>query len=145
MISESAASSNPVTSSLTTCILGLVDLPGVITGGDILWNGESLSWQRRKGPGPGGPWQRDIHGLPEPHDVVQSALHDRCTDPEVLKYHLGMNKKQGTERVTELLSLVGMSNPKQRIDQYPHEFSGGMRQRAMIAIGTGIRTEATHR
>ena len=45
-----------------------------------------------------------------------------------------LNKSQLRERATELLDLVGISNPKARIEQYPHEYSGGMRQRAMIAM-----------
>jgi peptide/nickel transport system ATP-binding protein len=53
---------------------------------------------------------------------------------EVLKHHLHMNRKQANERVAELLNLVGISFPAQRMKQYPHEFSGGMRQRVMIAM-----------
>jgi oligopeptide/dipeptide ABC transporter ATP-binding protein len=53
---------------------------------------------------------------------------------EMITTHHDMAKKQLRERVTELLDLVGVPNPSQRIDQYPHEYSGGMRQRAMIAM-----------
>jgi oligopeptide/dipeptide ABC transporter ATP-binding protein len=53
---------------------------------------------------------------------------------EAVKVHNDLNRAQLHDRAVELLSLVGIPNPKQRVDQYPHEYSGGMRQRAMIAM-----------
>jgi oligopeptide transport system ATP-binding protein len=53
---------------------------------------------------------------------------------EALKLHQGMNDRQARERAAELLSLVGIPNATERLDDYPHQFSGGMRQRAMIAM-----------
>jgi len=53
---------------------------------------------------------------------------------EPLKLHLGMDKKRARARATELLTQVGIPEPGRRLDQYPHELSGGMRQRVMIAI-----------
>jgi len=53
---------------------------------------------------------------------------------EPLRSHLGMSKAQARERSTELLRLVGIPDPEQRLKDYPHQFSGGMRQRVMIAI-----------
>lgn len=53
---------------------------------------------------------------------------------EPLLLHLGMNKEQAQERATELLDLVGIPEARERLDDYPHQFSGGMRQRAMIAM-----------
>jgi len=53
---------------------------------------------------------------------------------EALKIHLGMDNKQAGNRAAELLSLVGIPDAKQRVKDYPHQFSGGMRQRAMIAM-----------
>jgi oligopeptide/dipeptide ABC transporter ATP-binding protein len=52
----------------------------------------------------------------------------------ILIHHKGMSKKEARERTIELLRQVGIPNPEQRIDAYPHQFSGGMRQRAMIAM-----------
>jgi oligopeptide transport system ATP-binding protein len=53
---------------------------------------------------------------------------------ESLKVHLGLSTKRARERAVELLTLVGIPHPEQRIKQYPHQFSGGMRQRVVIAI-----------
>jgi len=53
---------------------------------------------------------------------------------EPLEVHLGMSHKQSTERVVEMLSMVGIPNAKDRLNDYPHQFSGGMRQRVMIAM-----------
>ena len=54
---------------------------------------------------------------------------------EALELHLGMDKKQARARTIELLDLVGIPLAADRVDNYPHQFSGGMRQRAMIAMG----------
>ncbi len=54
---------------------------------------------------------------------------------EALKLHQGMNDKEARERAAELLTMVGIPEASQRLDDYPHQFSGGMRQRAMIAMG----------
>ncbi len=68
-----------------------------------------------------------------------SALHPYYTIGsqivEAIRVHQpDTNKKAATTRAVELLGLVGIPNPTKRVDQYPHEFSGGMRQRAMIAM-----------
>ena len=52
---------------------------------------------------------------------------------EGLKKHLGLSGRSATKRAVELLKLVGIPNPEDRIRQYPHQFSGGMRQRVVIA------------
>jgi peptide/nickel transport system ATP-binding protein len=114
--------------------MGLLKLPGRIAGGDVRWNGQTLLGAR---------------GRQRLHDVRGKELAIVFQDPmtslnptftvgvqivEVLRRHLGMNRKQGRERAVELLDLVGISSPRQRLNQHPHEFSGGMRQRALIAM-----------
>jgi oligopeptide transport system ATP-binding protein len=54
---------------------------------------------------------------------------------EALELHLGMDKQQARARSAELLALVGIPGAEGRLDDYPHQFSGGMRQRVMIAMG----------
>jgi peptide/nickel transport system ATP-binding protein/oligopeptide transport system ATP-binding protein len=53
---------------------------------------------------------------------------------EPLRLHLGLSKSRARERAAELLAMVGIPSPAARLDDYPHQFSGGMRQRVMIAI-----------
>jgi oligopeptide/dipeptide ABC transporter ATP-binding protein len=60
---------------------------------------------------------------------------------EVLRRHLHMSRAQANERAAELLDLVGISSPRERLRQYPHEFSGGMRQRALIAMSLACEPE----
>jgi len=60
------------------------------------------------------------------------TVHDQIAD--ALRTNLGLSKQQARERVIELLSLVGIPSPHKRVDSYVHEFSGGMRQRVMLAM-----------
>ncbi|MDR3354680.1 MAG: ABC transporter ATP-binding protein [Synergistaceae bacterium] len=60
------------------------------------------------------------------------TIGDQIMEP--LKIHKKMTRREARRKAAEMLDMVGISSPGQRLDQYPHEFSGGMRQRAMIAI-----------
>ena len=68
----------------------------------------------------------------------QSSLHPYFTIGdqivEAYRAHNNVSKRQAKDRAVEMLDRVGITNPRRRIDSYPHEFSGGMRQRAMIAM-----------
>ena len=114
--------------------MGLVATPGAITGGDIRWKGRSLI-------GPAGrDYARAVRGR-EVAMVFQDAM--TSLDPlftcgqqigEVLTRHLGYDRSAARVRARELLDLVGITAPEQRLDQRPFELSGGMRQRVMIAM-----------
>jgi len=60
---------------------------------------------------------------------------------EAIMLHQGLNRKDAHERAIEMLKIVGIPSPEERVDQYPHEFSGGMRQRAIIAMALSCEPE----
>ncbi|WP_292529368.1 ABC transporter ATP-binding protein [Mesorhizobium sp.] len=70
----------------------------------------------------------------DPMSALNPALKIGRQVAEVSEMHLGLSARQAEERALDLLKLVGMSDPASRLQQYPHELSGGLRQRAMIAI-----------
>ena len=105
-----------------------------IPKGRIVFDGRSLldldDEQMRKLRG------RDISMIfQEPMTSLNPILTIGLQITEPLKIHLGMTDAQAQARAVELLGLVGIPDPEGRLEQYPHQFSGGMRQRVMIAIG----------
>ncbi|WP_395448653.1 ABC transporter ATP-binding protein [Aminobacter sp. UC22_36] len=115
-------------------VMGLIDMPGRIASGDIRWKGRSLLGAD------GERYARDIRGkevamvFQDPMTSLNPVLRIGTQIGEVLERHLGMTRKQARTRSEELLAAVGISAPGRRLDQHPHEFSGGMRQRVMIAM-----------
>ena len=70
----------------------------------------------------------------EPMSSLNPVLTVGRQVSEVLQVHEGLSRKQARARAVELLTLVGIPSPLQRVDNYPHQLSGGMRQRVMIAM-----------
>ena len=119
--------------SLTmSAILGLVPDPGRVTGGQVWLQGQDLvamderGLQRVRGKQIGSIFQEPMTAL-DPSMTIGRQL------AEPLRVHEGMNRRQATERAAELLALVGITDPKRRLASYPHQFSGGMAQRVVIA------------
>ena len=117
----------------THCILKLLPSNGVIKGGRIFFDGRDLLQLSPKE-------MAQVRGA----DIAM-IFQDPMTslDPlftighqigEALKKHTDLDKAGRRKRMIELLEMVGINQPEKRIDQYPHEFSGGMRQRVMIAM-----------
>ncbi|WP_283805612.1 ABC transporter ATP-binding protein [Undibacter mobilis] len=109
-------------------------LTGKIPKGKITFDGRSLldlsDEEMRKIRG------REISMIfQEPMTSLNPLLTIGLQIKEPLQIHLGMSDSEAQARAVELLTLVGIPDPAGRLDQYPHQFSGGMRQRVMIAIG----------
>jgi oligopeptide transport system ATP-binding protein len=115
-------------------ILGLIPSPpGRIAGGEILFQGEDLLKKSRKE-------LRRIRGnkismiWQDPMTSLNPFLRISRQLMEPLRVHKGMEKAAARQKAIEMLEKVGIPGAAQRIDQYPHQFSGGMRQRVMIAM-----------
>ncbi len=107
--------------------------PGKIVGGQILFDGEDVMKMSDEEV-------RSIRGnkiamiFQDPMTSLNPVLTINRQISESLELHLGMSKSQSRARSIELLKMVGIPNAEERVDQYPHQFSGGMRQRVMIAM-----------
>jgi len=75
----------------------------------------------------------------DPMTSLNPTMHIGKQIAEGLRKHQHLSKQQAHEKAIEMLKLVGIPNPERRVNQYPHEFSGGMRQRAMIAIALACK------
>ena len=109
------------------------DPPGKIVGGEILYNGTNLlelSYdQMSKYRG------NDISMIfQEPMTSLNPVLKISTQMNEILMHHDGLNEEEATKKSIEMLNSVGIDKPELRINDYPHQFSGGMRQRIMIAM-----------
>jgi oligopeptide transport system ATP-binding protein len=109
------------------------DPPGKIAGGKILYLGKDLleydeqSMEHIRGAAIGMVFQ-------DPMTSLNPVLTIGKQIGEAMMFHHGFTRDQAERRTIELLNMVGIPNPEQRIKEYPHQFSGGMRQRAMIAM-----------
>jgi oligopeptide transport system ATP-binding protein len=115
-------------------IIGLLQSPGKVIGGSITFEGEDvLAFSEEQ--------MRDFRGN-KVSMIFQNPM--TCLNPvytignqltEAITCHdKSVSKEEARRRAIEMLTLVGINNPEKRMNQYPHEFSGGMRQRAMIAM-----------
>ena len=114
-------------------ILGLVAPPGRIGGGQILLSGRDLLTLREKD-------MRQVRGdevamvFQEPMSSLNPVLTCGRQIEEAVRLHQGGSRQEAKARAIEMMHLVGIPAPEQRVDDYPHQLSGGMRQRVMIAI-----------
>lgn len=109
--------------------------PGKITGGEILFEGQDLLKF-----GQNSDEMRKVRGgkigvvFQEPMTSLNPVMTIGKQLTEGIRLHMGLDKKQAMKRAEELLEMVGIPDARNRLDAYPHQFSGGMRQRIIIAM-----------
>lgn len=114
-------------------LMGLTAHPGKLIGGELHFNGHQVETLSEKEI-------RKIRGneisiiFQDPMTSLNPVYTIGNQITEVIRLHTDKTKQQAKERARELLELVGINEPEKRLKQYPHELSGGMRQRVMIAI-----------
>ena len=118
---------------LARSIMGLLPKRGTIRSGDVLYAGDNLMSLDLKGMRKY--WGREMSMIfQDPMTSLNPLMTIGNQIGEPLRVHLDMDKQNARATALRLLQDVGIPEPEKRLDQYPHELSGGMRQRAMIAI-----------
>jgi peptide/nickel transport system ATP-binding protein len=114
-------------------VIGLLEAPGAITAGEIRLEGERIdnlpyeAMRRVRGRRIGAIFQDPLTSLNPLYTVGEQLV-------ETIRTHLDIGAAEARERALALLREVGIPAPEVRIDQYPHQFSGGMRQRVVISL-----------
>ena len=121
-------------------IMGLLQSPGRIVGGEILFKEEDLLKKSRK-------QMQEIRGneismiFQEPMTSLNPVYRIKDQLAESIMLHMKLKKKEAYERAVEMLELVGIPSARERANDYPHQMSGGMRQRVMIAMALSCNPE----
>lgn len=120
-------------STIGNAVIGLLEAPGFVSAGEIYLDGtridtlERSSMRRLRGNRIGMIFQDPLTSL-DPLQTIESQL------VETIQYHLPLSSEEAQKRAVDLLDQVGIPDPELRVKQYPHQFSGGMRQRVVIAL-----------
>ena len=136
MVGESGAGKSITGQS----IIGLIEPPGRIAGGEILLKGERIDnlrpekMRRVRGKRIGMVFQDPLTSLNPLYSVADQLI-------ETIRTHLDVSEREARKRAIALLDRVGIPAAARRIDDYPHHFSGGMRQRVVIALALAAEPE----
>jgi peptide/nickel transport system ATP-binding protein len=136
MVGESGAGKS-ITGS---AIIGLIEPPGRIVGGEIRLRGERIdtlgpeAMRRIRGRRIGMVFQDPLTSLNPLYTVAEQII-------ETIRTHMDVSEREARDRAVGLLDRVGIPAARRRIDDYPHHFSGGMRQRVVIALALAAEPE----
>jgi oligopeptide/dipeptide ABC transporter ATP-binding protein len=121
-------------------IMGLVPKPGEVVGGEILFAGKNIAAMKASEV-------RDLRGehismiFQQPSSALNPVYRAGAQIKEVFELHRDWSSEVEEEKVIEMLAKVGIPDPKRRASAYPHELSGGMAQRVMIAMALACEPE----
>jgi oligopeptide/dipeptide ABC transporter ATP-binding protein len=121
-------------------IMRLIARPGRIEGGEVLFGGTDLLKLRDR-------QMREVRGerismiFQQPTSSLNPVYDVGTQVGEMLELHRRMKRREARERALELLGMVGIPDPRRRLDAFPHELSGGMAQRVMIAMALALEPE----
>ena len=128
-------------SVFTKSFLGMLDRNGAVTGGSILFEGNDLAQYKTEKQ-----W-RTIRGkkismvMQDPMTSLNPLKRIGTQIQESIELHQGLSGAEAKDEAIRMLDVVGIPDPEQRYYQYPHEFSGGMRQRVVIAIAVACHPQ----
>ena len=114
-------------------VMRLIDRPGRIVAGEILLNGENMLAKSEAD-------MRDVRGdqmsmiFQEPMTSLNPVFTNGDQIAEAVQQHTAVSRREAWDRAIEMLRVVGIPDPKRRASEHPHQLSGGMRQRVMIAM-----------
>ena len=127
-------------SATALAIMRLIESPGRIVDGSLMYNGRDLA-QLSEGE------LRSIRGksigmiFQEPMTSLNPVFTIGHQIGEVFRLHQGLSAREANQEAGRLLETVGIPSPRQRLEHYPHELSGGMKQRVMIAMALACRPD----
>jgi peptide/nickel transport system ATP-binding protein len=130
LVGESGAGKSVTVKSL----LGLIDAPGKVVDGEVYFDGQPLHEMTEQ------ELRQEVRGsdvsfvFQDPMSALNPVYTVGNQIAEIVEYHTDRTESEAWDRAVELLDDVGIPDPEQRAEQYPHEFSGGMRQRVLIAM-----------
>lgn len=130
IVGESGSGKSVLIKSFT----GMLESNGIISGGEILFEGENLAKKTKNSDWIGIRGAKIATVFQDPMTSLNPVRTIGSQIAEVIIKHQKLSKKEAKEKAIDLMKRVGITNPEKRFGDYPHQYSGGMRQRIVIAI-----------